>query len=745
LDVVRPTRATQPRAGTPAEFALHETVEPGLRLRVSLTAESEQRGHVVLGKSHSPDTSGLTTDKGVQHTSATTSCEWQFDLPAPFRTGQVASERHHAAGVYQIRPRREIGGIGEPWLPLFPDPFEEVLPGDPQRRGSPRYRQGPFTSRNSAMTSKLKAALALALGLVAIAAPARAQLVITPTFDPSITSDPNATAIENTINSVITYYEGLFTNKIDVTIDFMKGGGLGGSKPSSYAVPYAAFRAALAAEPQTADTMTALAHLPISTLNPVTGTTDLTIKTADIRALGIAGSYPSTLPGGYDGIVTLNTKITNPGSPGTSGAYSLYAVVQHEIDEILGLGSALPTPIAKNPRPEDLYRYAANGARSLTTIGDNAYFSLNGTTRLVQFNQFTTAAGGDYGDWWSHNGMGNAPGLVPFTPIRVQDAFATPGSAPTLATDTGAVEIRALNVIGYTYTSGDVMNMFSALPNPQQNTFTVVLQGNQLANIAAQNALDPLINPFADYIQRFDPTGTSTITTSLDAHGNTDVVYTGPEIPSSYLGLLDNGLPHIGLDKGTPPPGGFNVLSAAWSDTGSPTVGNVPILSFSANPAAGPPDLLNAGFIVVFVEATHNGVTSGMWDELPFQENGKSLIVTLSNFTADGLVLSDAGYFISPTQIPLDDLNFSGYPPPGLAGSRFIPLLGLDGLTLGSGDSVSFTATPEPGGLVSLGVGLACLASFRLARRGVRRSADAPRSRRAPPMRRHERRLSEGS
>jgi hypothetical protein len=63
----------------------------------------------------------------------------------------------------------------------------------------------------------LLAPLAMALA----ASPAQADdLVITPIFDTSITSQANAAAIENSINQAIGIYESLFTDNITVSILF---------------------------------------------------------------------------------------------------------------------------------------------------------------------------------------------------------------------------------------------------------------------------------------------------------------------------------------------------------------------------------------------------------------------------------------------------------------------------------------------------------------------------------------------
>ena len=263
-------------------------------------------------------------------------------------------------------------------------------------------------------------------------------LSIAPTFDSTITSDPNAAGIEGVINTVINTYETDFTDPITVTINFREmTSGLGQSNTWFYDLRYSSFITALHADAKSADDATALGLLPIQLTNPVTGSSIINVKTAEIRALNITGSFPSGLPGGYDGLIGLNTHFTDIGSPGTTGQYSLLSVVEHEIDEVLGLGSDLPGGgFFANPAPEDLFRYDSSGNRSYTTnSAAKAFFSIDGTSDLAQFDNQND--GGDFGDWQSNP---LPSGVQP----QVQDAFATPGAHPTLG-----VELRALDVIGY--------------------------------------------------------------------------------------------------------------------------------------------------------------------------------------------------------------------------------------------------------------------------------------------------------
>jgi hypothetical protein len=279
-------------------------------------------------------------------------------------------------------------------------------------------------------------AAALAVALLGPGAPAHAQLVITPTFDSSITSDPNAAAIEGVINQAIQTYENTFADPINVTIKFQEmTSGLGQSTWWYYNISYQQYINALKADAKTSNDTVALSLLPTGTANPVTGSDFINVKTANLRAVGING-LNSGLAGGFDGIIGLNTHITDVGSPGSTGQYSLLATTEHEIDEVLGLGSALASVPFNSPLPEDLFRYSAGGGRSFTTnSAAKAYFSIDGTTDLAQFDN--QGDGGDYGDWQSNP---RPPGVSP----QVQDAFATPGAHPSLG-----VELTALDVIGY--------------------------------------------------------------------------------------------------------------------------------------------------------------------------------------------------------------------------------------------------------------------------------------------------------
>jgi len=128
------------------------------------------------------------------------------------------------------------------------------------------------------------------------------SFTITPTFDSSIASDPHAAAIEATIDQAIQVYENLFSNPINVTIDFQEmSSGLGQSSKELYGVNYSDFYtnySANAADNNDPVAQTALASgvVPNQAGNPVTGGTLMAVSTADLKALGF-GIYPGVSVG----------------------------------------------------------------------------------------------------------------------------------------------------------------------------------------------------------------------------------------------------------------------------------------------------------------------------------------------------------------------------------------------------------------------------------------------------------------
>jgi hypothetical protein len=146
------------------------------------------------------------------------------------------------------------------------------------------------------------ASACLAISLLAVAPVWAGPFTIIPTFDTTITSDPNAAAIENTINAAIAVYEQDLLDPIKVKITFKEGGGLGSSSTFFANISYATYLAQLTADAKSSDDLIALAHLGTGPNNPVNGATMINVKTANLRAVGIniavADTARRAVPGG---------------------------------------------------------------------------------------------------------------------------------------------------------------------------------------------------------------------------------------------------------------------------------------------------------------------------------------------------------------------------------------------------------------------------------------------------------------
>jgi alpha-galactosidase-like CBM13-containing protein len=221
------------------------------------------------------------------------------------------------------------------------------------RVGSQAGLQGAYTAAGSGGYSNV---------MTATTAPTTG-LLIQATFDSSITENPNAAAIEAMINQAISIYESLFSDPMTIPIqilfrysdtapngDPLPGDVLSQSLSTVYTVPWNDFVSALRADATSSNDSRANASLPGSPLSP-----NIAPSSANGRAVGL--NTPPAIPdptagqgGPYDGIVTLNSAIPFSFTrPLLFGSFDAQRSVEHEIDEVMGLGSYLNT--ANAPRP----------------------------------------------------------------------------------------------------------------------------------------------------------------------------------------------------------------------------------------------------------------------------------------------------------------------------------------------------------------------------------------------------------
>ena len=309
-------------------------------------------------------------------------------------------------------------------------------------------------------------------------------LTIQPIFDNSIQNDPQAATIEATINSAIGVYEASFSDPISVQMEFQEttmglaqnyiinNGGPNGNASNYIVVNYSDYRAHLLYNATTEDDAKAIAYIPNQVGNPVNGAGYVFLRRPLARAVGFTPDNSD----GPDGLVSLNTSIMNlSASQNDTNKFSLFSAVSHEIDEVLGFGSALDLiklqiDTASAIEPEDLFRYTGAGARSFSSDDLSvSYFSLDGISAIARFNQNTT---GDCGDWYGDT-------------LLVQNAFATRGAAPNLM-----VEMRVLDVIGYHPINAPIWVDFSAAAGDGRYEFPFNTLANAVNAVASEGTIE---------------------------------------------------------------------------------------------------------------------------------------------------------------------------------------------------------------------------------------------------------------
>lgn len=310
----------------------------------------------------------------------------------------------------------------------------------------------------AARTIRRHATLVLGVALVALCGrPANAGFVISATFSQNNKVDAASQAV---INAAIKEFQNTFRDNMTATIYFeSNNNGTAGSTDLLYnptsktSGGYANFLSALTADATSKNDKIALDNLPKNPngagppdpnfKNPVPNnmTNQIYLTTANIKALpNITGTFDGIKADDgnrYDGIISIDFGVIK------KVGFGLLGVVEHEIDEVLGLGSGLNDGNdGKNGgvlkggsfiQPEDLYRFSDKKTRSFDAgAAVKSYLSIdNGNTKLVNLNQ--SGGGSDFGDWVVNN------------PSQVQDFRATKNTNPHL----GVNEITGLDVIGY--------------------------------------------------------------------------------------------------------------------------------------------------------------------------------------------------------------------------------------------------------------------------------------------------------
>ncbi len=284
------------------------------------------------------------------------------------------------------------------------------------------------------------------------AAPARANLIITPTFTTNFNDNfgLNAAAAQAAWNAAAATIAGNFSDNIhvNITVDAIAGTSIFGSSDFLFAtLSYGALRTAVVNDATTPDDAVAIsASGSIAAVSPVGGS--WLVSKPQAKALGL---LPDDLAN--DGTTTFGAgnNFSFSGTP-TGGAFDFQGIAAHEITEVMGRfgmsGNAGKFTLI------DEFSYFGPSLRQLLG-GPSSYFSIDGGATLQKLFNDSGLNGFDSRDW--------AP--LPQGGDGSPDAFNQFSSANVI-NGLSEVDLRVMDVIGY-----DRVAAASTVPEPSTTAF----------------------------------------------------------------------------------------------------------------------------------------------------------------------------------------------------------------------------------------------------------------------------------
>jgi hypothetical protein len=546
------------------------------------------------------------------------------------------------------------------------------------------YRARPYTASGPGAYSETMAATTT---------PATG-LTISATFDSSITSNPNAAAIEAMINRAIAIYESLLRDPITVHILFryattgpdgspLPRGVLSESDSVYYVISWSTFINALRADAKTSNDSLANASLPGTALSA-----NIKPHSANGRAVGL-DTPPAMFADGhvgnggpYDGIVTLNSsepwQFTRPTS---NGSYDAQRSIEHEIDEVLAFVSEANV---SSFHLDDLFSWSSAGHRNITSSGTR-YFSINGgVTNIVNFNQDPS---GDFGDWLSSS--------CPQTHPYVQNAFGCAGQYSDVAT--ASPEGIALDVMGYDLNQSTLGNISTRSFVQTGNDVMIggfIVQGTEPKRVIVR-AIGPELaqygvpNPLADpTLELHDGNGaliasnnnwqTTIIGGIITSNQVNDIQNSGHAPTAATESAIIANLPpdnYTAIVKGVSNSIGVALVEVYDLATGTTSIlGNISTRSFVQTGA----NVMIGGFIVqgtepkrvivraIGPELTQYGVPNALADPTLELHNGNGALIASNNNWQTTII----GGIITTSQV--SDIQNSGHAPAAATESAII-------------------------------------------------------------------------